>query len=181
MEYNSPVFVQLTRGDSYYLSAVLESYPCILFTYQAPFDMNKVPVGEDEVMGVLQMEVVFGTPSSACAGSGVCKMLPAGFSISKPIACPTFMVRAQFTSTTVILSLSTNQLTSEQWSFWFNSTYFIVEEDFTIPAWIRRKLQSAPLTIRAGCYPVLKNGGQIALVFSERKRLPFHVMQAKAS
>lgn len=143
--------------------------------------MNKIPVGEDEVMGVLQMEVVFGTPSSSCAGSGVCKMLPAGFSISKPIPCPSFKVRAKFTSTTVILSLSTNQISSEQWAFWFKSTYFIVEEDFTVPKWIRRELCFSPSTIRAGCYPILQSGSRIALVFSESQRLPFHVTRANAS
>ena len=111
----------------------------------------------------LSMQVVFGTPSRACAGSGVCKMLPLRVKLGANYHCSIFRASCRITSGTLILKLSRKQFTRKQWQYWFAGGKFCVEEGFQLPRWISRQLPYSAYCILPGTYQLQGTGDTVEI------------------
>lgn len=101
------------------------------------------------------LQVVFGSPSRICAGSGVCKMLPQNVEIPEFWLCPVWTGQLHWHAATKSLQLSfpRQQFAATDIEQWFSDGNFLVEEDFFLPLWLAKLLGKNHYAIPAGRYP----------------------------
>lgn len=105
-------------------------------------------------VGIL-LQVVFGSPSRLCAGSGVCRVFPETVNISDSWLCPVWAGRLNWLAScrSLQLSFSLEQFTSAEINKWFPNGWFLIEEAFPLPLWLASILGEQNYLIPAGCYP----------------------------
>lgn len=98
-------------------------------------------------------QVVFGSPSRNCAGSGVCKMLPITTTVNDTWHCPLVPVNLRWSSVGVLqLSLRLSDLSITHQRRWFAKPCFWVEERFVLPLWFSKYHQVRNWVIPPGHY-----------------------------
>ena len=131
----------------------------------------------------IDLQVVFGSPSRGCAGSGVCKMLPHKTTIPDTWSCRVWQGRLHFFANDEMkLNLSLNQQLADPFlKEWFSTETFLVEEDFQLPLWLSSHLGRGRWFIPAGCYPFESQGSltvelKVEKVEKSRKVLREHYL-----
>lgn len=107
----------------------------------------------------IALQVVFGSPSRTCAGSGVCKMLPQTVNIPEYWLCPVWTGQLHFhvSRKSLKLSFPLEQFTSSDLDKWFSDGKFRMEEAFPLPLWIAKLLGVNDYAIPAGRYTYKKH------------------------
>ncbi len=109
-------------------------------------------------------EVIFGSPGRACAGSGVCRLIPFHKLSSWKSPCPRFDANIQlFDNERLDIILDLKLINRESLLKWFSNTYFLVEEDFFFPLWLQHKLGQTNIYIPAGKYSFLFKNDQLII------------------
>ncbi|WP_367391083.1 hypothetical protein [Lewinella sp. LCG006] len=111
--------------------------------------------GTNQLSTSIALQVVFGSPSRGCAGSGVCKMLPHTVILPKDWLCPVWAAHLYWYafSNTFQLSFPLAQFTQSDRNKWFAEDKFLLEEAFTLPLWLAKLLGENNYSIPAGSYP----------------------------
>ena len=81
----------------------------------------------------VEMEVVFGTPSKNCSGTGICMIasrLPQGYLISCPHA---HVIIHCIPNQELVFRFRKNRLCDRVAQAYFSAGYFLVEESFALP------------------------------------------------
>jgi hypothetical protein len=101
------------------------------------------------------LQVVFGSPSRFCAGSGVCRVFPETVNISASWPCPVWTGQLHWLAScrSFQLSFSLEQFTSAEINKWFPEGWFLIEEAFPLPLWLASLLGEHHCLIPAGRYP----------------------------
>lgn len=120
-----------------------------------PFHSNGSPIAVQKTPEILASQVVFGTPSRNCLGSGICKVYTLHGAKRLNIACEMVMAHLVLLDTQLQISFSIQACTEQLLQQHFSHPYFQVEEDFVLPTWLSRKLNSAAVFVPAGEYPIL--------------------------
>ena len=121
------------------------------------------------------LQVVFGSPSRVCAGSGVCKMLPQNVKIPDFWLCPVWTGQLHWHAATksLQLSLPREQFADTDIDHWFSGGHFLVDEDFPLPLWLTKLLGKNHYAIPAGCYPCeIATNLAINLKIARQKKYP---------
>lgn len=137
------------------------------------FKKMALPFHSNGVIAVFKMpktvysQVVFGTPSRNCSGSGICKVYTIHGAKRLNISCE--MVSAKLTNlgTHLKLSFSKTACSSQLIQQQFAQGNFTVEEDYVLPSWLTRKLNVPFTCISKGTYPVQVQGDYVGI------KLPF--------
>jgi len=99
--------------------------------------------------------VVFGTPSRSCTGSGVCMV--SSMQVLERLPMPCVFVLA-FVSLwgggQLLFRFPKSGLNVPLDETHFQTGYFLVEEEFTVPRWLMRAWGKPRIRIPAGRYPV---------------------------
>lgn len=104
----------------------------------------------------IKAEVIFGSPGRACAGSGVCRLIPFQKLNNWKSTCPRFDANIQlFNNESFNIILHRKQIDQESLLKWFSTPYFLLEEDFFFPLWLQHKLGQTNVYIPAGKYTFL--------------------------
>lgn len=145
------------------LFVMISSSVAIAFAFKG--EENKVPNKEIKV----NVWVSFGNPSkSGCPGSGFCDW---GIGIEwSRIASDSKMgggtVSLRDSAGGVVLSLDKSRMSKEASTKYLSSGYFVVENDFVIPADVAKQLGSrVSPTIKAGQYKVETKGDIMTINF----------------
>lgn len=102
-----------------------------------------------------EMEVVFGTPSRNCEGSGICMVtgrFPPGYSIPCPHA--RVIIYCDIDAEELVFRFPKRYLSDDIIKRFFSKNYFTVEESFRIPLQLVRRWRLPGRYIPAGCYPI---------------------------
>lgn len=105
-------------------------------------------------------------PSSACAGNGVCKMLPNHLSLKEKITCPVYDGHCEYNVGKIELTLPFDQFSNSECRERFEHGLFCVQERFTLPRWLCKKLGIRESFIAVGSYPVVLKDSTIKLRLS---------------
>ncbi len=112
---------------------------------------------------VIDSQVVFGTPSRDCSGSGICKVYTIHAAKHLNISCEMLRVRFVLWQMDLQLCFSEQECTDQLIQKKFCSDHFLVEERFPLPSWLSRKLDIHPAAIPTGSYPIKRKNGFIWL------------------
>lgn len=128
-----------------------------------PFYSNG-PIAVSKMPEIINSQVVFGTPSRNCSGSGICKVYTIHGAKKLDISCEMVKVSLRIVNAHLFLffpqSACSEQLIQQQ----FANDNFRVEEDFDLPSWLSRKFGSPAVYVPCGNYPVQVQNGLICLV-----------------
>jgi len=127
-----------------------------------PFHSNE-PIAVQKRPKIIDSQVVFGTPSRDCSGSGICKLYTIHAAKHLNISCE--MVRARLALSDEHLQLSFSEaLCSERLLMQhFSNAHFAMDENFVLPSWLSHKFQRLAGFVSHGEYPVLRKNGFIWL------------------
>jgi hypothetical protein len=112
----------------------------------------------------VKMEVVFGTPSQNCIGSGVC-MLMNRVPQNKPLSCPHAPARIIYQQERLTFSFSKEEVTRLDCIARFDSPWFLVLESFEIPRATARRLGLGTSWVPPGLYTGIETAKDWLLVF----------------
>ena len=127
-----------------------------------PFHSNE-PSAVQKRPKIIDSQVVFGTPSRDCSGSGICKLYTIHAAKHLNISCE--MVRARLALSDEHLQLSFPEaLCSERLLMQhFSNAHFVMDENFVLPTWLSRKFDCPSVFVPVGEYPILRKSGFIWL------------------
>lgn len=101
----------------------------------------------------IDLQVVFGSPSRACVGTGVCKMLPKLFTPPAEWSCRAWPGKLRYSEEgNLMLSFSFEQFSSAEIAKWFSGDRFLLEEEFQLPLWLCSQLKKTRLALPKGGY-----------------------------
>lgn len=127
-----------------------------------PFHSNGL-IAVSKTPEIINSQVIFGTPSRNCSGSGICKVYTIHGSKRLNISCE--MVKAGLMLVKAQLQMSfpkagcSEQLIQQQ----FATESFKVEENFVLPTWLSRKFQLPAVFVPIGEYPIMRQNDFIGL------------------
>lgn len=123
-----------------------------------PFHSNGV-VAISKIPEIVDSQVVFGTPSRNCSGSGICKVYTIHGAKRLTISCEMVMARLVLMDNQLQLSFSIKACSEQLLQNQFTNGYFLMEEIFHLPTWLSRKWNNPAAFIPPGNYPIqCKNG-----------------------
>lgn len=99
----------------------------------------------------ISMEVVFGTPSQNCIGSGIC-MLMNRLPHHQQLQCPHAPAWISFVQGSLVFRFSKVEVTRKDAVSRFNDSWFLVEESFKLPRYSARHLGLPVEWVRPGMY-----------------------------
>lgn len=104
----------------------------------------------------IKAEIVFGSPSMGCKGSGVCKVLPAA-AASTDWKCPHATAWISiYKSNCIRMAFLKSSMTPKQINTYFRWHLFQVFESVSMPLFVEKRLHAIQgFTIRPGIYPVI--------------------------
>lgn len=111
----------------------------------------------------LATQVVFGSPSKNCQGSGICKLYTLHAQEGMDSPCAVVAGELLLTEWHMVLLVPVGSLPAQH----INGENFIMEEGFVLPVWLN-KLQTttAPRYIPAGAYPFQRINKNIHIKFT---------------
>jgi hypothetical protein len=101
----------------------------------------------------VKMEVVFGTPSQNCIGSGVCMVmhhLPQRY----PLYCPHAPAIISYEGVQLLFRFIKTEMKRSDAATRFESPWFVVEEEFRMPKSTARRLGMPSEWVRPGVYAI---------------------------
>lgn len=101
----------------------------------------------------VKMEVVFGTPSQNCIGSGVCMLMNRAPRL-QPLRCPHAPVWISFRNGRLVFRFAKIEVTREDSIARFDSPWFLVQEPFEIPRLTARSLGLQQTQVPPGIYSI---------------------------
>lgn len=106
-------------------------------------------------------QVVFGSPSKNCLGSGICKLytLHALETIQSP--CAVVEGELLLNEQSLALLVPSQEVPKQH----FEGVNFIMEEDFFLPTWLNKFPHAAPRYVPAGAYPFQRINKSLYLNF----------------
>ncbi len=102
-----------------------------------------------------EMEVIFGTPSRNCEGSGICMVterLPGGHTVPCPHA--RVIIYCDIENRELVFRFPRRYVTEQIERRFFSDSFFLVEEPFPIPLRLRRKWGIEGKYVPQGQYPI---------------------------
>jgi len=127
-----------------------------------PFHSNG-PIAVPKKPKIIDSQVIFGTPSRDCSGSGICKVYTIHAAKRLQIACEMVSARLAVSDKDLLLSFSEAECTESLRQKQFRGLNFLVEEAFQLPSWLTQKLDIPAAFIPAGEYPIQRKNGFIWL------------------
>ena len=127
-----------------------------------PFHSND-PIAVQKRPKIIDSQVVFGTPSRNCSGSGICKVFTIHAAKRLRITCEMVPARLAVSDKDLLVSFSEADSTESLRQKQFGGMYFLVEEAFQLPSWLVQKLNIPAAFIPAGEYLVQRKNGFIWL------------------
>ena len=112
---------------------------------------------------IIDSQVIFGTPSRDCSGSGICKIYTIHAARRLHIACEMVPARLAVSDKDLLISFSEADCTESLRQKQFRSTHFGIEEAFQLPSWLAQKLDIPAAFIPAGGYLIQRKNGFIWL------------------
>ena len=112
----------------------------------------------------VKMEVVFGTPSQNCIGSGVC-MLMNRAPQNKQLSCPHAPAWLSYQQGRLTFRFLKEAVTRQDCIARFESPWFLVEEPFEIPRTTARRLGMTTSWVAPGLYAVVETAKEWFLAF----------------
>ena len=112
---------------------------------------------------IIDSQVIFGTPSRDCSGSGICKVYTIHAAKRLNISCEIVRVRLVLLEMDLQVCFSEQECTDQLIQKLFCAEHFLVDERFQLPGWLNRKLDIQPASIPTGSYPIKRTNGFIWL------------------
>ncbi len=128
--------------------------------------MKEITEGGNRRESLIEVKVIFGMPSSSCAGNGVCKMLPYHLSLKEKFTCPVYKGYCEYGVGEIELTLPFDQFSNRECRERFEHRSFHVQERFMLPRWLCKKLGIQESFIAVGSYPVMRKKKTIKLRLS---------------
>jgi len=101
----------------------------------------------------MRMEVVFGTPSQNCIGSGIC-MVMNRLPSRQQLRCPHAPAWLSFEQGLLVFRFPKSEVLSEEAILRFASPWFLVQEPFQVPRHCARQLGMPAQQISPGVYKI---------------------------
>jgi len=115
---------------------------------------------------ILFSEVVFGTPGKRCEGSGLCRIYTVtGAKRLDPHPRRIPVILLINAKGKLGLRLNKNDLPEKLYTELFQGEFFLIEEQFVLPAYFARKLGVGHYKVPAGEYPLQARGNWLDIVF----------------
>ena len=137
-----------------------------------PFHSNG-PIAVQKTPEIIDSQVVFGTPSRDCSGSGICKVYTIHAAKRLNISCEMVRVRFALQGMDLQLCFSEQECTDQLIKKHFCNDHFLVAEHFQLPGWLSRKLDIQAAFIPNGSYPIKHRNGfiwlNLPLIFVENQ------------
>lgn len=127
-----------------------------------PFHSNG-PVAVQKKPKIIDSQVIFGTPSRDCSGSGICKVYTIHAAKRLQIACEMVPARLAVSDQDLLISFSEADCTESLRQKQFGDIHFWIEEAFQLPGWLAQKLAIPAAFISAGRYLIQRKNGFIWL------------------
>lgn len=127
-----------------------------------PFHSNG-PVAVQKMPEIIDSQVVFGTPSRDCSGSGICKLYTIHAAKRLQIACEMVSARLAVSDQDLLISFSEAECSESLKQKQFRDMHFWIEEAFQLPRWLAQKLEIPAAFIPAGRYLIQRKNGFIWL------------------
>jgi len=102
---------------------------------------------------VIRMEVVFGTPSQNCIGSGIC-MVMNRLPNRQQLRCPHAPAWLSFERGLLVFRFSKSEVLTEDAIRRFASPWFLVQEAFQVPQHCARQLGMPAQRVSPGVYKI---------------------------
>ncbi len=99
----------------------------------------------------IRMEVVFGTPSQNCIGSGICMVMNR---LPPNLRCPNAPVWVSYENGMLAFRFLKSEMLREDAQSRFESPWFFVEESFQLPRYTARRLGMTTHWVSPGLYPI---------------------------
>lgn len=128
-----------------------------------PFYSNG-PIAVSKMPEIINSQVVFGTPSRNCSGSGICKVYTIHGAKHLNISCEMVKVSLRLVNAQLLLSFPELACSAQLLQQHFTNEDFRVEERFYLPSWLSRKFGSSAVFVPCGNYPVQVKNGLICIV-----------------
>lgn len=104
----------------------------------------------------VRAEVVFGTPSKNCLGTGICKVLP--YEAPKNCQCPSSrVVFRKADERTIMMRIRRSDICPTAHRVQFQHEQFTLDESVALPEFVREALALDAQFILSGCYPILQD------------------------
>lgn len=127
-----------------------------------PFHSNG-PIAVSKTPEIINSQVIFGTPSRNCLGSGICKVYTIHGAKRLNISCEMVKVGLMLMSTQLQMLFPKTGCSGQLIQQQFTAEYFKVEEDFVLPTWLSRKFQCPAVFVPIGEYPIMRQNDFIGL------------------
>lgn len=101
----------------------------------------------------VEMEVVFGSPSQNCGGSGICMMI-SRLPKARVLPCPHARASVAVVGNSLRFRFAKSQMMEQYARRYFSTGYFEVFEAYQVPLRISRSLGRLGLMVRPGKYQV---------------------------
>lgn len=101
----------------------------------------------------LRMEVVFGTPSQNCIGSGVC-MVMHQLPPNQILRCPNAPAWISYDKNLLVFRFPQSEMLRADAVSRFSSSWFFVQESFQLPRYTARRLGMPIHWVSPGLYPI---------------------------
>ncbi len=113
----------------------------------------------------IRMEVVFGTPSQNCIGSGIC-MVMNRLPSHRPLRCPHAPAWISFEHGLLVFRFLKTEVVREDAIYRFDAPWFLVQESFQIPLYAKRYLGLPSQWVSPGLYAIEERPKDWLLAFS---------------
>lgn len=127
-----------------------------------PFHSNGPFAGQKRPK-IINSQVIFGTPSRDCSGSGICKIYTIHAAKRLQIACEMVPARLAVSDQDLLISFSEADCTESLRQKQFRGIHFWIEEAFQLPVWLAQKLDIPATVIPSGGYLIQRKNGFIWL------------------
>jgi len=118
-----------------------------------PFHSNG-PIAVSKTPEIINSQVIFGTPSRNCSGSGICKVYTIHGAKRLNLSCEMVKVGLMLVGTQLQMLFPKTGCSEQLIQQQFAAEYFKVEEDFVLPTWLSRKFQRPAVFVPVGRYPI---------------------------
>jgi hypothetical protein len=127
-----------------------------------PFHSNG-PIAVQKMPKIIASQVIFGTPSRDCSGSGICKIYTIHATKRLQIACEMVPARLAVSDKDLHIFFSEADCTESLRQKQFRGMHFWLEEAFQLPVWLAQKLDIPAAFIPAGGYLIQRKNGFVWL------------------
>lgn len=116
----------------------------------------------------IKADIVFGSPSTGCKGSGVCTVVPATQMSSKALKCPHATAWISMTNQRKLrFSFIKSSMTEQQIKCYFRWNLFQIFESVAMPLFVQNRIGPyRPMIIKSGIYHVEERMSELIVDFN---------------